>query len=88
VEGSIAEGGRDGAPTRKSGRKRHKAKQNPLFVRSLKIGISRLSSECGNNDFPHAVFFTLINLNYKYLYNFIIKQIRIKFKKVRLITRP
>jgi hypothetical protein len=33
VEGSIAEGGRDGAPKRKSGRKRHKAKQNPLFVR-------------------------------------------------------
>jgi hypothetical protein len=28
-------------------------------VLSLKIGISRLSSECGNNDFPHAVFFTL-----------------------------
>jgi hypothetical protein len=26
---------------------------------SLKIGIYRLSSECGNNDFPHAVFFTL-----------------------------
>jgi hypothetical protein len=26
---------------------------------SLKIGISRLSSECRNNDFPHAVFFTL-----------------------------
>jgi hypothetical protein len=30
-----------------------------FFVLSLKNGISRLSSECGNNDFPHAVFFTL-----------------------------
>jgi hypothetical protein len=29
------------------------------FVLSLKIGISWLSSECGNNDFPHGVFFTL-----------------------------
>jgi hypothetical protein len=30
-----------------------------IFVLGLKIGISRLSSECGNSDFPDAVFFTL-----------------------------
>jgi hypothetical protein len=28
-------------------------------IRSFKIGISRLSSECGNNNFPDAVCFTL-----------------------------
>jgi hypothetical protein len=30
-----------------------------LTYDSLKIGISRLSLECGKNDFPRAVVFTL-----------------------------
>jgi hypothetical protein len=32
--------------------------KSSFCTHSLKIGSSRLSSECGGNNFPHAVFFT------------------------------